>query len=94
MASQQQNFQQGDKVSYAGSKFRSALGGKLGFITAGVTNQPGTYSVDFPEMKTDDRFYVMSERYLQPFRASKKEEHERVSTVEVQHRRKRTTEDE
>lgn len=87
-------FQQGDKVSYSGSKFRKDLSGKLGFITAAVLNQGGVYSVDFPEMKTDDRFYVLSERFLQPFRASKKEDHERVSSVEVQHRRKRTTEEE
>ena len=87
-------FQQGDKVSYTGQKFSKELKGALGFITAGVQNQPGVYSVDFPEMKTEDRFYVLSERFLSNFRPSKKEDHDRVQQVEVQRRRKRSTEEE
>lgn len=87
-------FQQGDKVSYNGQKHKGALGGKLGFIHAAVLNQEGVFSVDFPELKTDDRYYVLSERHLMPFRPSKKEDHERVQTVEVQRRRKRVAAEE
>jgi hypothetical protein len=83
-----------DRISYTGNKFREQLRGKLGFITAFINGQPGVYSVDFPEMKTEDRFYVFSERQLSPFRTSKKEEIERGKQVEVQRLRKRTTEEE
>lgn len=87
-------YQQGDKVSYTGEKFKKELGGKLGFVTAGIENQPGVYSVDFPEMKTEDRFYVLAERFLSRFRPSKKEDHDRERQVEIQRRRRRTAEDE
>lgn len=40
-------FQQGDKVSYIGTKFASELHGKLGFVVGRVDNADGEVVVSF-----------------------------------------------
>jgi|HubBroStandDraft_5_1064220.scaffolds.fasta_scaffold296362_2 hypothetical protein len=70
-------FQEGDKVFYVGSKFKSELSREgrpiAGVIHAAVRNQPGTWVIEFADTKKHDS-YIVHESLLsraQPERTEK-----------------------
>lgn len=65
-------FQQGDKVSYSGSKFAKELHGKLGIVCGHVANQEGGIVVDFGE----DSYVLDENRHLTRFQGKEKKEGE------------------
>ena len=78
-------FSRDDRVVYTGSKYAGELGGKIGFVVAPVDRQPGAWVIDFPSDS-----YVMSERVLEKYRPSTKDE----NVPEVHTRRRRRSDDE
>ena len=91
-------YMPGDKVFYAGEKFKMELTSKegkpyVGLIHATVVNQPGHYVVEFPDTKEGDS-YVMSEGVISKYRPARVEQRNDGPEVQTRSRRKRNTEEE
>lgn len=91
-------YMPGDKVFYAGEKFKMELTSKegkpyVGLIHATVVNQPGHFVVEYPDTKEGDS-YVMHEGVLSKYRPANVKVDHRNDGPEVQRKRKRNTEEE
>ena len=80
-------FQQGDRVGYYGVKFKGTLQGKEGFIHARVEGEADVWCVEFPEMKQNDRDYVLPGAVLGEYRPSKNEVRHEKNEAKVEQRR-------
>lgn len=82
------SFQQEDKVSYVGEKFKNALNGKEGYVVCRVQGEDNAYVVHFPEMKAEDQDYVLHAASLVNYRPSKVDNRqEKQHDVKVEQRR-------
>ena len=91
-------FRQGDKVYYTGKKYASRLNGKIGWLVAELLNQPGAWSVEFPDTRSkdiqnDSDDYVMPSSSLTKVRPAHVPS-EKKEGPEIAPRRKRVAEDE
>lgn len=85
-----QIWQQGDKVSYVGEKFKGALHTKEGYVVARVEGEANGYVVEFPEMKSGESDYILPGHVLGTYRASKNEVRQEKHDVKVEQRRAKT----
>lgn len=93
-----ETFMIGDKVFYSGDKYKDRLAGKAGWIHAPVSNQPGTWVVEFPDTRNgkdqkDSDDYVMSSQVLTRWKPSPAEL-KKSEGPDIQPRRSRKNEDE
>lgn len=86
-----QIWQQGDKVSYVGEKFKGPLHSKEGYVVARVEGEDNGYVVEFPEMKSGETDYILSGDSLGTYRPSKNEARQDKHDVKVEQRRQKNT---